>query len=89
MCCSLLESSLVICGANCTTLRTEPSHGILSAINFCVGLQGDENSGNGPPPDEPVDKVMTALLFVFPAIGGLLFGTGLDKACIDSISHED
>ena len=31
-------------------------------------------SGGGPKAEEAVDWVMTALLFLFPAVGGLLFG---------------
>ena len=34
-------------------------------------------SGNGVRPEPPIDKLMTFLLFIFPALGGLLFGRSL------------
>lgn len=35
------------------------------------------NTENGAGPDPAIDKNMTFLLFIFPALGGLLFGESL------------
>ena len=37
-------------------------------------MRAQDGLENGAGPDPPVDKLMTFLLFIFPALGGLLFG---------------
>lgn len=37
-------------------------------------LQGPSRNGGPPKGDPPIDWAMTIALFLFPAIGGLLFG---------------
>ncbi|CAL5219592.1 g1455 [Coccomyxa viridis] len=38
------------------------------------GNTEQDSSGNGARPEPPIDRLMTFLLFIFPALGGLLFG---------------
>ncbi len=47
---------------------------LLTLRHMGQDVPGGSSNGTGKLVEIPVDKVMTTLLFLFPAVGGLLFG---------------
>lgn len=87
--CQCLQPTRSLCNFCLSNLQGQQTLEIdVEQSSLLPAVKSGKGSGGGGGDDaEAVDWIMTSLLFVFPAIGGLLFGCGAATATVSSGSH--